>query len=74
MTKEIGYFSVLVFRGEVKKYYYDHIKRIATEKNGGIVPLITEKDLEVFMRQAINGKAREEHIQEIYDRTIREIS
>lgn len=74
MTKEIGRFVVLAFRGEIKKHYYEHIKRIAGEKDGGIVLLLTEKDVDVFLRQAIRGKAREEHIQEIYDRTIREIS
>ena len=29
--------------------------------------LLTQKDLEVFIRQAINGKSNESHIQEIYD-------
>jgi hypothetical protein len=74
MTREIGRFLVLCFRGEVKTHYYEHIKRIAAEKNGGITLLLTDRDLDVFIRQAINGKSREEHIREIYDRTVREIS
>lgn len=74
MTREIGRFCVLVFRGEVKKHYYDHIKRIASEKEGGIVLPITEGDVKVFIRQARNGKVKETHIQEIYDRSVRAIS
>jgi len=74
MTKEIGRFAVVAFRGEMKKHYNDHLKRIASEKEGGIVLLLTEQDLKVFIRQARNGKTKETHIQEIYDRTVRAIS
>jgi len=74
MTKEIGRFAVVAFRGEMKKHYHDHIKRIASEKEGGIVLLLAEQDLKVFIRQARNGKIKETHIQEIYDRTVRAIS
>ncbi len=75
MTKEIGTFSILVFRGrKVKKSYFNHIKRISNEKDGGIVLLLTERDLDVFLRQAINGKTKEDHIYELYDKTIRAIS
>ena len=38
-----------------------------------MVLLLTEKDLRVFIRQAIKGKVREDHINEIFDRTIRAI-
>ena len=73
MTHAIGYFVVIVFRGEVTKHYYDHIKRIAAEKNG-LVLLLTERDLTVFIRQARNGRVKESHIQELYDKTVRAIS
>ena len=73
MTQEIGRFAIIAFRGEITKHYYDHIKRISADKNG-IVLLLTEADLKVFIRQAKNGKVRENHIQEKYDRTVREIS
>jgi hypothetical protein len=72
MTGAAGRFVVLVFRGEIKKHYYDHIRR-ASEKDG-LVLLLTEKDIVVFLRQAKNGKIREGHIRDIYDRTVREIS
>lgn len=73
MNQAIGFFVVVVFRGEVRSHYYDHIKRIASDKNG-LVLLLTEKDLVVFIRQARNGKTKESHIQDIYDKTVREIS
>jgi hypothetical protein len=73
MSKPIGSFVVLAFRGEVLKHYFDHIKRIASDKNG-LVLLLTERDLIVFIRQARNGKVKESHIQELYDRTVRGIS
>ena len=73
MNQAIGYFIVVAFRGEVLRHYYEHIKRIAAEKNG-LVLLFTEKDLLVFIRQARNGKVKESHIQELYDKTVREIS
>jgi hypothetical protein len=74
MTREIGRFAIICFRGEAKKGYYEHIKRISSEKDGGVVLLLGDRDIDVFLRQAINMKARESHIREIYDRTIREIS
>jgi hypothetical protein len=73
MTAEIGRFAVVCFRGEVKEHYYGHIKRIAHQTNGLLLPL-TDKDLKVFMRQARHGKSKEDHIQEIFDKTIRKIS
>ena len=75
MTKEIGRFVVIAFRGEeTKKHYFQHIKRVANEKEGGIILLLNERDLNVFLRQAINGKVKEDHINEIYDHIVREIS
>jgi hypothetical protein len=36
--------------------------------------LLTQRDLEVFLRQAINGVFRESHIQDRYDFFVRSIS
>jgi hypothetical protein len=74
MTEPIGRFSILAFRGlEKKRHYYEHIKRIASDKNG-IVLLFHDKDLDVFLRHAMSGKSNEPHLREIYDTTVREIS
>lgn len=74
MNKEIGHFVVVCYRGEIKKHYYEHIKKISNEKEGGVVLLLSDKDLLVFLRQALNGKTKEDHIQSIYDTTVRKIS
>jgi hypothetical protein len=74
MTKETGRFSVIVFRGEFEKHYYEHIKRAGDDKNGGVILLLTERDLLVFIRQAKASKSREEHIQARYTATVRAIS
>jgi hypothetical protein len=74
MNREIGHFVVICFRGEIKKHYYEHIKRVSGEKDGGIILLLSDKDLLVFLRQALNGKTRDDHIQQLYDTTVRKIS
>jgi hypothetical protein len=74
MTKVIGGFSVICFRGKVKEHYYQHMKRVSEQTNGGVVLLLTDQDLNVFIRQARHGKLKEDHIQDIYDRAVRRIS
>lgn len=74
INREIGKFSVIAFRGqETKKSYYTHLKRISNDKDG-VVLLLNERDLLVFLRQALKGKVKEDHIHQIYDKTIRGIS
>ncbi|WP_433492193.1 hypothetical protein [Nocardia grenadensis] len=68
-----GRFVVLVFRGEMKASYYQHMQRIVTNTRGFILPL-NVKDLLVFLRQAGNGKIKEDHIQDRYDNVIRKLS
>jgi hypothetical protein len=72
-TPQGGRLIILVFRGEVHKSHYEHVRRIATDKDGMVI-MLTNRDLKVFLRQAMNGKIKEDHIQEIYDKTQREIS
>lgn len=74
LSTPIGSFGVIAFRGTTKKHYYEHIKRVSAATKGGVVILLGESDLKVFIRQAINGKVKQSHIQDIYDRTVREIS
>jgi len=74
MTEPIGRFVVVAYRRkEKKKFYFEHIRRIATDKNG-IVLLLDERDLDVFLRHALNGKSNQAHLQEQYDLTVRQIS
>jgi hypothetical protein len=75
LTQPIGGFSVLVFRGEKRNSYFEHIGRIASLRDGkGVVVLVNEKDLMVFVRQSLAGKSRDSHIRAIYDDTIKKIS
>ncbi|MGW4100712.1 P-loop ATPase, Sll1717 family [Mycobacterium sp. NPDC004974] len=67
-----GRFIVIVFRGELKKHYMEHIKR--TAGNNGVMLVLNEKDLNVFLRQARNGVTKDDHIQDRYDHTVRAIS
>lgn len=73
MSGASGKFVVIVFRGEVSKANYEHIKRIHDSTDGLVLPL-TEKDVRVFLRQALNGKIKEDHLQERFDAVVRKIS
>ena len=73
LNDKIGTFGIIAFRGELENYHYNHIKRIANDMSG-LVLLLTNKDLKVFVRQAIKGKFSENHIQDRYDNIIRKIS
>lgn len=76
MGPSIGYFVIVCFRGEDsdKPHYYQHIRRISQNHNGGMVLLLTDRDLKVFIRQAINQKVKDSHIRELYDTIVRKIS
>lgn len=70
-----GNFGILVFRGDMRSGYYEHIKAIANKSDGkSLVLLLTERDLRVFLRQARHGKHRDAHLRDIFDRTIRLIA
>lgn len=72
MSGAAGRFVVIVYRGQVERRYYEHIKRIV-EKDGFVL-LVTERDIKVFIRQARNGKLKEGHIRDIYDSIVRGVS
>jgi hypothetical protein len=67
-------FVIIAFRGSSdKKSYVGHVRNI-TRKDGGMVLLLGEKDLLVFLRQAIRGAAKDDHLSEIHDRMERSLS
>jgi hypothetical protein len=75
MGTAIGNFCIVCFRGDPKhKHYYEHVRRIHQGNNKGLVVLLSDADLKVFLRQAKNGKVKESHIQDRYDMTVRLIS
>jgi hypothetical protein len=74
MNDAIGRFVVVAYRGqEKKKHYFEHIRRISADKHGMIL-LLSQPDIDVFLRHALNGKSNQPHLQELFDTTVRQIS
>lgn len=68
-----GRFLVLVSRGkDTSPATFQHVRRVLNDRRGLVLPL-TERDLLTFIRQARNGKIKEDHIQERYDHVIRRV-
>lgn len=75
LNDTFGRFGIIVFRGEeIKSSYLQHISNIANKNKSGLVILLTQKDMEVFLRQSIKGAFKESHIQDRHDYFIRKIS
>lgn len=68
-----GRFVVIVYRGDPESSYLRHVERIAKDRRG-VVLLLTEKDIKVFVRQALNGKVKEDHINQLYDTVVRSVT
>lgn len=74
MSAAFGKFGIIAFRGdEVKESYFRHISSVAN-KSGGMILLLTQRDLEIFLRQAIKGVVKEGHIQDRFDFHVRQVS
>jgi hypothetical protein len=73
MGEQAGKFVVLFFRGEVKNHYFQHVKRI-NGQCGGIVIMLNDKDAQVFIRQSMNGRLKDGHLQDKFDKVVRMIS
>jgi hypothetical protein len=71
--KVAGRFLVLVFRGDVRPGYYEHIRRIAVENDAVVLPLGI-RDLKAFVRQNQRGKISDGLIQDRYDQIVRRVS
>lgn len=56
MSEQGGKLVIIVFRGEMKTHYYQHIQRVC--QKGGLILILNDKDLLVFIRQSINGKSK----------------
>lgn len=75
LSDTFGHFGIIVFRGdELKGSYVQHIANVANKNKAGLILPLTQKDLEVFLRQAIKGAFKEGHIQDRHDFVIRKIS
>ncbi|UDI95244.1 P-loop ATPase, Sll1717 family [Pseudomonas sp. IAC-BECa141] len=75
LNDTFGRFGIIAFRGDdMRANYYRHISNIINRNRSGMIVVLTQKDLEVFLRQAIKGAFKESHLQDKYDQTIRQIS
>jgi len=75
LSDTFGKFGIIVFRGkELKESYFRHVSSTANKNNCGLILILTQNDLEIFLRQAIKGVFKENHIQDRYDLTVRSIS
>ena len=75
LSDTFGRFGIIVFRGdEIKRSYLQHISSVANKNSAGLILLLTQKDMEVFLRQSIKGAFKESHIQDRHDFIIRKIS
>ena len=73
-SEGFGKFGIIAFRGaEVKESYIRHVSNVANRNQAGLILPLTQRDLEVFLRQAINGVFKESHIQDKFDGLIRAI-
>lgn len=73
MNDQVGRLVFVAYRGQLEKQYFQHIKRISQQVDGIVIPLF-DKDLLVFLRQAMNGKVKDSHLQDRLDRVQRAIS
>ena len=77
MNDTSGRFVVIIarFTKDLKRKYYEHIRGIVQAHSGNAMVLVLgEWNIQVLLRQALNGKNNEPHLQEIFDRTIRLVS
>lgn len=74
-SQTFGRFGIIVTRGsEIKESYHRHISNVAHKNQAGLIMVLTQRDLEVFLRQAIQGVFKESHLLDRYDHFVRSIS
>ncbi len=75
MNDQAGRFLIIVCRAEAPlgKHVFDHVRRVY-QQTRGLILILRESDVKTFLRQALNGKQSEQHLQDIFDRTERMIS
>jgi len=75
MGEQAGRFGIIVCRSSspLPQHTFDHVRRIFSQTKG-LVLLLRESDTKTFLRQALNGKQSEHHLQDLFDNTERLIS
>ena len=75
MNDQAGRFMIMVCRSEspISHHVFEHVKRVF-QQTKGLVLVLRESDVRTFLRQALNGKQSEQHLQDLFDSTERTIS
>lgn len=75
MSSQGGRFVIIVCRASspLPQHVFEHVRRVF-EKTKGLVLILRESDTKTFLRQALNGKQSEYHLQDLFDTTERLIS
>ncbi len=76
MNDQAGKFVIMVCRASApfEQHIFQHVRRVSQQTKGGIVLVLKESDTRTFVRQALNGKQSEPHLQDLFDSTERLIS
>jgi hypothetical protein len=76
MNEQVGRFGIILCRATAPfpQHVFEQVKRVFQQTHGGLVLLLRESDAKTFIRQALNGKRSEQHLQDVFDTTERVIS
>lgn len=75
MNDQVGRFMIMACRARspISQHTFEHVRRVF-QQSKGLVLVLRESDLKTFLRQALNGKQSEQHLQDLFDNTERLIS
>jgi hypothetical protein len=75
MNDQAGRFLILVCRAgsPLPQHVFEHVRKVF-QQTKGLVLILRESDVRTFLRQALNGKQSEQHLQDIFDTTERMVS
>jgi hypothetical protein len=75
INEQSGRFLIMVCRSPepMSNQVVNHLKRVFAQTKG-IILVLRESDIRTFLRQALNGKRSEQHLQDLFDNTERLIS
>ncbi|HEY4901874.1 MAG TPA: hypothetical protein VIH89_00235 [Candidatus Sulfotelmatobacter sp.] len=75
MNEQAGRFLILVCRASspLPQHTFEHVRKVF-DQTKGLTLVLRESDIKTFLRQALNGKQSEAHLQDIFDNTERLIS
>ncbi len=75
MNEQSGRLVIIVCRSSqpTSSHTMEHVRRVF-QQTKGLVLILRESDTKTFLRQALNGKQSEHHLQDLFDNTERLIS